>query len=333
MKKNKKRFLSILTLGALTSSLIFSVGCDEEKTINVALIFKSQSQYWENPKLGATHASEELNAEVYFDAPEKEDINAQISMVKDAVSNKVDAIVISPVEDDDELAQLLQSAQNNGIKVITIDSDSREETRSVCISTNNEYAGAIAARKAYELLDGQGNIGIVTHTPTASNAIERKSGFTSQIDSYNKDSEEEIIKVSVTENGNNSIAEAKEAAIKLIKENPDVEVIFATNQTMTIGTCMAVDELGKEDSVDVLGFDSFQSKEGSKSSDEYIKSGTLDGFILQNPYNMGYLGVKYARDLIQGQAIASNIDTGATLVTSDNINDSDVQLIMNPMEN
>nr|MDE6781866.1 substrate-binding domain-containing protein [Ruminococcus sp.] len=238
--------------------------------------------------------------------------------------------IIAPSADDDELADALHLAQSNGVKVLTIDSDVREEARSCCISTNNTYAGAIAARQAADLLGGQGSIGIVIHLPTASNSIERKSGFTSQIDSYNADAGENVINIAATENGNGNILESKEAALKLMNDNPDIGLIFATSQSSTIGTCMAVDELGKADSVDVIGFDSFYSKEGSKSSDEYMDNGVLDGFILQNPYNAGYISVRYANDLINGQNIAGSVDTGATFVTKDNINNSDIQLIMNP---
>lgn len=331
MKKNKKKLLNIFTMGVLTASLVLSGGCGkDDKQTNIAVIFKSKGQFWETPKMGAQNAGEELNINLSFDAPEAEDVKAQVTYVKNAVSRKVDAIIIAPSADDDELADALKSAQNSGIKVLTVDSDIREEVRSSCISTNNIYAGAIAARQATEILGGHGSIGIVIHTPTASNAIERKSGFTSQIDNYNAEAGENAITISATENGNGNISDSKEAALKLIKDNPDIGLIFATSQSSTIGTCMAVDELGKADSVEVIGFDSFYSKEGSKSSDEYLESGVLDGFILQNPYNVGYLGVRYASDLINGQNIAGSVDTGATFVTKDNINNSDVQLIMNP---
>ena len=96
---------------------------------------------------------------------------------------------------------------------------------------------------------------------------------------------------------------------------------------------MAVDELGKSDTVQVIGFDTFNKGDGFSSAKDYCENDVLDGFIVQNPYNMGYLGVRYARDLIDGQNFECCIDTVDSLVTKDTINDSDVQLIMNPMGN
>ncbi len=334
MKKNTRRLISTLTLGALTMSFVFTGGCGkkEDDETYVAVISKSQDQYWDSTKKGAEDAGEEMNIRITYEASEKEDVNAQIKYVNNAVSNKADAIVIAPVEDSDELAEALKKAKSNDIHIIAIDSDIREEGRTSCISTNNRYAGAIAARKASELLGEDGNIGIITHLPTSPTAIERKGGFSDQLAEYN-DSEENKFNIIATENGNGVIEESREAALKLINDNPEIELIFATNQGGTIGACMAVNELDKADEVTVIGFDSFNGGDNFKSAEEYVKSGVLDGFIVQNPYCMGYLGVRYARNLVNGESIAASIDTGATLVTKDNINDSDVQLLMNPMKN
>lgn len=334
MKKNRKKLLSILTLGAFTSSLFFAGGCGkDDNQPYIAVISKSLDQYWDATKKGTEDASEEMNIKITYEASEKEDVNAQVNYVKNAIARKANVIVIAPVEDSDELADALKNAQSNGISVIAIDTDIREEARSSCISTNNIYGGAISARKMSEILGGKGNIGIITHNPTSPTAVERKSGFISQLEKYNEESEETLFNIIATENGNGDIEQSKESAIQLINENPDIDAIYATNQGGTIGACMAVDELGKSDTVQVIGFDTFNKGDGFSSAKDYCENDVLDGFIVQNPYNMGYLGVRYARDLIDGQNIASSIDTGATLVTKDTINDSDVQLIMNPMGN
>ena len=61
----------------------------------------------------------------------------------------------------------------------------------------------------------------------------------------------------------------------------------------------------------------------------YLSQNILDATIIQNPYNMGYLGVSYAIDLAEGNPIPSLVDSGATTVTKDNINDDDVQFLIN----
>lgn len=341
MKKNTRKILSAITLGALTMSFAFTGGCGKkDDETYVAVIVKSQSQYWATAKKGVEDAGNEMDIKVTYDAGEKEDVAVQLDYVNNAIKNNADAIVIAPVEDTDELAKALENARLNNIPVITIDTEMREEARDSCISTNNSYAGAIAARKAYEMLGGKGNVGIITQQPNSPLAIQRGGGFEEQVQEYqnasvadaaddgeNTSSEFNIV---AKESGEGDLQLTMEATEKLLDEHPEVNFIFTTSQTATRGVCRVIDEKGLADSVDIIGFDNFDAKDDCKSSDEYMESGVLDGFILQNPYAMAYLSVRYARNLVDGESIASAIDTGATLVTKDNINDSDIQLIMYP---
>ena len=332
MKKNK--LIRLMTVGVMTLSFIFAGGCGEDQTEqHIAVICKSSDEYWQSAKKGAEDAGEEMGIKITYNASEKEDVSEQIKYVNNAIAEKADVIVIAPVQDSNELAEVLKKAKSNNIDVIIIDSDMREEVRESCISTNNTYGGAISARKLAEFIGNKGDIGIITHTPTSATAIERKNGFIKQIDEYNSESDTPLMNVVATENGDGDIQQSKEATIKLINDYPDLKAVFATNQGGTIGACMAVEELGKADSVQIVGFDSFSKGDGYRSATEYTEDDILDGFIVQNPYNMGYLGVRYAKDIIDGQTIADSIDTGATLVTKENLHDSDVQLIMNPMLN
>ena len=45
---------------------------------------------------------------------------------------------------------------------------------------------------------------------------------------------------------------------------------------------------------------------------------------------MGYLGVTYAKKLVDGDKITKNINTGITLLTAENINDDYIQILLYP---
>ena len=124
---------------------------------------------------------------------------------------------------------------------------------------------------------------------------------------------------------------SKEQAMKLIKDDK-VDLIFATNRKGTWGACEAVSELIesgeiKEGAVKIVGFDNFENE--GKSAQTYLSKGILNTVIVQNPYNMGYLGVRYALEAANGDVIPSQVDTGAIFVTSDNVNDADIQFLIN----
>ncbi|HEO70144.1 MAG TPA: sugar ABC transporter substrate-binding protein, partial [Candidatus Hydrogenedentes bacterium] len=63
-----------------------------------------------------------------------------------------------------------------------------------------------------------------------------------------------------------------------------------------------------------------------------LKDGVVQALVVQNPYLMGYLGVKAAVDHLAGKPVEKRIDTGVTIVTMDNLNDPEVQKILYPLE-
>jgi len=118
--------------------------------------------------------------------------------------------------------------------------------------------------------------------------------------------------------------EAKEKAKALIDQNPDISILFGTNTNMTLGICDAINELGLAGKVFAVGFN---------TDDEIIsniKNGVLQGTVVQNPYVMGYVGVKFATSAINGDNVTNHLNTGVTFVNADNMNNDFVKLILNP---
>ena len=80
------------------------------------------------------------------------------------------------------------------------------------------------------------------------------------------------------------------------------------------------------DDLTVIGFNS------NDAEIQYLRSGVLDALIVQNPYNMGYIGVYYAGQIVRGSSAAQSEDTGVTYVTMDNLDTDGVKLILDPTE-
>jgi ribose transport system substrate-binding protein len=72
---------------------------------------------------------------------------------------------------------------------------------------------------------------------------------------------------------------------------------------------------------------------GFDASDLLVKAlgaGDLDGLVLQDPVNMGYLGVKTMVAHLRGGAVEKRIDTGVRLVTREHMNDPDAKALLHP---
>ena len=121
------------------------------------------------------------------------------------------------------------------------------------------------------------------------------------------------------------VEEAKEETKKLLgTDGNGFSILFATNTNTTLGVCAAVEELGLSGKITIVGYNSDEEELA------YIRRGVLDGVILQNPYIIGYVGVRYAKQHVQGGGTAPQLDTGVTFVNAGNMNDDYIQLLLYP---
>ena len=295
------------------------------------------------------------------------DFNTQIEYINYAIDQGVDAIVIAPNAADAELNEAFGRAKSAGIDIININSRSHFDGISSFISSSDIDGGAVAARHASSAILGsttiregiaklkglnneralagvrdlgKGAIAIIGHT--ASTADNRINGFkaqaTSEIkkqlakDGYdlsrmNLTNEEEaalFLGFYVEGERCQTVDAAYDEAKRILNENPGCVCFYATNTNTTLGVCQAVEELGLADKVYVIGYNS------DDQEIKYLKEHVLDGTVVQNPYTMGYVGVRYAYKLANGNGVAAAVDTGVTYIDNDNLNDDYVQLLIKP---
>ena len=328
-KRNKIKRL--LLAGVLSMGLIGTAGCGqteaehtEEGRRYIAVICKgSQHEFWKTVEQGARDAGEELNIKISFEAPEDESqIDKQIDMVEKAICNKADAIVLAPL-DTDKLNESIDKAVRQGIPVLTFDSDVTTEARVATIGTDNRSAGAIAARNAAELMGGSGKAAIISYVEGAQTAIERNEGFCDEIENTYR-GKIEIVGLTYC---NGDVETAKEQALDFLDKYPDLKCIYGANEGSAVGAAEAIAERKLEDRVSVIGFDS------SDAEISYLESGAIDGMMVQNPYNMGYLGVRNVNKVLDGRDIEDKFNTGAAYVNRDNLYDEYTQWLLYPLGN
>ena len=74
----------------------------------------------------------------------------------------------------------------------------------------------------------------------------------------------------------------------------------------------------------VIGFNSDEQELA------FIRTGVLKGTVVQNPYNMGYVAVRYAKKALEGENVPKQLDTGVTWVDAKNMNEEYIQLLLHP---
>jgi ribose transport system substrate-binding protein len=99
----------------------------------------------------------------------------------------------------------------------------------------------------------------------------------------------------------------------LITANPNLRGVFASNLIMAQGAGQAVAENKKAGVIELVGFDSDDKLIG------FLKDGTISALVVQDPYRMGYDGIKTALAVSKGEKVAPFVDTGANLITKANM--------------
>jgi len=307
----RKKILWIALLLIALTGFAWARGA-QQASGNIKVIFiamDSIDEHWLKVKAGTEDKARELgNVDLSFNAPPgKVDASVQLAMVEDAITKKMDAILLAPL-DRDALVPGVQKALAAGIKVIIIDS-AVSTNNDAFLATDNGAAGRLAADTLAKLINETGKVAIINAQPGAATAMIRENDFKDQMKKYPN------INVIGTQYSDGDRTRALNIATDFMTANPDLAGIYATNEGSTIGAGNAVDQAGKTGRVRLVGFD------WSNDTKALMDKNVLDASMVQNPYQMGYLGVQAAVDLVTGKGIANkNIDTGVTVVTKANMN-------------
>ena len=319
-------FILILAVGLLNSSCTRR---DEEANRSkpaIAVIPKGTThEFWKSIHAGALKAAKEVNVDIIWKGPMKEDDReAQISVVEDFVSRKVSGIVLAPL-DDAALRAPVSSAMAAGIPVVIIDSDLQGDAYVSFIATDNYRGGKIAGERMIEALRGKGRVIMLRYQEGSASTMKREQGF---LDALAGAPGIEVVSSGLYGGATTESAyRASENLLAPLKgENRTLSVqgIFTPNESTTFGMLRALQDGGIAGSVLFLGFDS------SPKLVEALEKGEINGLVLQNPFNMGYLGVKTLAAALTGAMVERRVDTGVTLVTRENMNDPEVRILLQP---
>lgn len=285
----------------------------------------STLEFWKAVHAGALKAGRDLEVEILWKGPVREDdLAAQIAVVEAFVARGVNGLLLAPL-DDRALRAPVSNAVHAGIPVVIFDSDLQSDLAASFVATDNREAGRKAGDALARLLDGRGRAALLRYAAGSASTAEREAGFLEAIARY-----PEIQVVSADRHGGASVASAREAALALLAAftPPDgrlgIDGLFCPNESTSSGMLQALRETGRAGKVRFVGFDSVPDLVDA------LDQGHCDALLLQDPVNIGYQGVKTLVQHLRGQSVPARLDTGSTLVTRDNRRDPAVQSRLAP---
>lgn len=307
---------SLLALGVASV-----LGAAEKYTIAVVPMGTTH-QYWKLIHAGAKKAQAELQAqglevELIWKGPLREDDrDQQVQVVENFMARRVSGIVLAPL-DMRALVAPVEQAVAAGIPVVIVDAPLNSKAPVSTIATNNYLSGRLAAQRLSDLLGGQGNA-ILLRVQVGSGSCEaREQGFLDEL----AENHPGIKVISSNQHGGATRNTALAASQNLLmRYGREVNGIFAPNESTAAGMLLALDNVGLgKGKVKLVGY------ANSEVFADALRTGDLQGLVLQDPVKMGYLGVKYVVQVLRGEKVPERVDTAVVMATKENVDQPEVQ--------
>lgn len=275
--------------------------------------------YWQATKDGFLRIGSQYRVKAEMVGPETYDPQGELSEFQRVAKLKPAGILVSPA-DAALMKSAIDSAVDSGVPVITFDSDAPGSKQLMFVGTNNYTAGQQGARELIKQTNGKGNF-IVFTMPGQENLNERLKGYRDVL------SEHPAMKI-----------------VDVVDIKGDPRVAFDTASDILakkknqIDGFICLEASAGQEVADVISRGNVTGKVimAMDTNDEtlnFIKKGTIAATIAQKPFTMAYVGLEML-DLVHHhmpKSLSADwaqdpfsiyptfIDTGATLVTKDNV--------------
>jgi ribose transport system substrate-binding protein len=293
-----------------------------EPTILI-IVKDTTSSFWQMVLAGGRKAGKELGVKVpELGAQSESDINGQISILENAVSEKPAAIVIAPTQFK-ALGKPIDEAAKKCI-IIGIDSAADSKAFTSFLQTDNVQGGragadALAAAIQAQYGKPEGDVALITSLPGVGSAEQRAKGFKEEIAIKYPG-----LKLVADKVADGMATTALNIMTDLITANLNLRGVFASNLIMAQGAGQAIAENKLANKIKLVGFDS------DDKLVKLLKDGNIAALIVQDPYRMGYEGVKTALAASKGEKVPATVDTGVNTITKENMDSARSQELLNP---
>ena len=312
-----------LIAGMLASVALLSPAFAQTKPTIPVIVTDLSSPYWQAVLAGARKAGADLGVNVVGLGPQSAaDVNGQIAVLEKAAAADAAAIVIAPAQFA-ALGKPIEEAAKK-TKVIGIDSAADTKAMTSLLAIDNLKAGGIAADTLITAIqrtyaDAEGDVVIINLTSGVPSLDQRAKGFKDLV----------AAKYGAMNVAAEKVADGKPATgIEIMKGfisgMEDLRGVFVSDPVMTQAIGQAVAEKTTKDKIHVVGFGS------DEKLVKFLQDDVITGLIVEDPFRMGYDGVKTAFAASKGEKVPANIEIEATLITKANLSSARAQELLKP---
>jgi ribose transport system substrate-binding protein len=263
------------------------------------------NEYWRLVEKGAQAAAKKYGVLLEYVGPKQANIDVHLKTIEMAAASKVDGIMTQGL--DDQFTPLINRIVEQGIPVVTVDTDTVNSKRLAYIGTDNYYSGYLAGKALIADTKGQANVAIITGSFYKNHQQQRVKGFEDAVKS------EKGIHIIDVEESEISRVRAAEKTYQILQNHPNVNAFFGTSALDGVGIAQVVEQYKKPGQIYIISFDTLPE------TLEYIRKGTIHATVVQEPYQMGYGAVKIMIDLLNGKKVPSIIHTDTRILRAEDL--------------
>lgn len=304
LKKSMKRLVATAMIGMLALSVPVHAESDKSDESYVYVTFEKGSEYFNWVYAGFLAAANEIGVNVELQGPADADASQEAKVLETITGKHPNGILVA-CADENTLVSSINNALDEGIPVITCDSDCPSSDRLCYLGTDNASFGAAAAEYIGEKIGGSGEVVLVTLFGSAAQE-QREQGFIDYLAENYPD-----VKVVDRCNEAGDTATAESNCTASLQANPNVKAVFATGGTGSAAAAASVRTVGKDDIV-VVGSDF------GTATLECLEKGEIGATVVDDPYMMGY------QSLLQLFAAAHPTDILSSTAPYGHISTSDI---------
>ncbi|HEV2176694.1 MAG TPA: substrate-binding domain-containing protein [Terriglobia bacterium] len=276
--------------------------------------------YWQDVQTGFSDAGKLLRVKTEFRGPDKYDPEAELQVFQEAVASHPTGIAVSPGRPD-IFTDAINAAIQEGIPVITVDSDDVKSRRVMFVGTDNYRAGLESGTQMATALHGRGHV-VVVSIPGQSNQEERARGVQEAFKQY------PFMSVGQVVNDNGDAGAARSLVAGLLQNHESIDGIICLEASGGPGVAGALDQAGMAGKIPVVAMDA------NHDTLDLISKGSIAATVAQKPYTMGFYSLRFLDDLHHNAVhefpdwrtapvspLPTSVDTGTVVVSGRNLQD------------
>jgi inositol transport system substrate-binding protein len=303
-----KKYLIATAMAALLSNSAFAakIGVSMDKfDDNFLTVLRNGMSEYAKTQPGVTLQIEDA----------KDDVSKQLSQVQNFIANKVDAIIVNPV-DTSATDAITKAAAEAGVPLVYVNREPADVDKlgpkAAFVASNEKDSGTLETKEICKLLDGKGDILVIEGELSNQAAVQRTKDVHEVIATPDCSG----MKVIAEQTASWDRTKAQNLMTNWLSKGMKYDAVISNNDEMAIGALQAMKAAGVDTRKSIVG-----GVDATQDGLASMKAGDLKVTVFQDAAGQGKGAVDAALKLAKGETVEKKVYIPFQLVTPANMAD------------